>query len=205
MNTQTLKALAAAASITLCAGLAQADYVFSFSGTILSGTDASGASLAGQDYTLQMFVLQSAGDMTPTGTTGNFALHLLTMNIGSDASIEDSTSPASPYASVFLDEGATQLVGGSDLFGTDVSFMLGVNLPGSAFGDVHDLSTQGDLSLSGLTSSSYSYYDSVAFGGLLELDNTAFSFESVAAVPVPTSLALGVVGLLGAGVIARRR
>lgn len=201
------KISALAASALLCggAGLAHADYAFSFSGTILGGTDSSGASLVGQQYTLQMFVLDIATDLTPTGDTGSYALDRVTMNIGSDGSIEDSISSTSVFSSIFIDTGPTQLVGGSDIFGTDASFMLGVNLPSGAFSDVHDISSQGNFSLSGLTSSSFSYYNSGAFGSMLELDNTTFGFSNVAAVPIPTSLAMGMLGLLGVGVATRRR
>ncbi|HCT46756.1 MAG: hypothetical protein CMJ35_03280 [Phycisphaerae bacterium] len=194
----------AVASISLSSGLASADYAFSFSGTILAGTDQSGASLVGQQYTLEMFVLDIASDMTPTGDTGSYALDRVTMNIGSDGTIEDSTSSTSAYSSVFIDMGPTQLVGGSDIFGTAVSFMLGVNLPSDAFSDVHDIGSQGDFSLTGLTSSSYSYYNSGAFGSGLELNNTDFSFSNVAVVPMPTSLAMGLVGMMGAAVATRR-
>jgi hypothetical protein len=55
-----------------------------------------------------------------------------------------------------------------------------VNLPGVEIGDVQNI-------------------------GSLVFDITAFSFASVAVVSMPTSMAMGLVGLLGVGVAVRRR
>jgi hypothetical protein len=197
--------IAIASTLALCAGMANADYVFTFSGTITAGTDISNASLVGSTYTLTMFVLDTATDMTPTGNTGNYAIDRLTMDIGSDSTIEDSLTPTSIFSSLFLDSGTTQLAGGSDLFESGSTFMFGVFLPGNAFDDVHSLSGQANIALSGLTTSSFSFYNSNAFGSLLELDNTEFGFNSVSVVPLPPAAFAGLGMLAGLGAYRRIR
>ena len=205
MTKHSMKIMAIASTIALCAGMANADYVFTFSGTITAGTDTSSMSLVGSTYTLKMFVLESATDMTPTGSSGNYTIDRLTMDIGSDSMVEDSLTPLSGFSSLFLDSGTTQLAGGADLFGSGSTFMFGVFLPGDAFDNVHSLSGQSSIALSGLTTSSYSFFDSDAFGSVLELDNTDFSFDTIVVAPLPPASLAGLGLLAGLGCYRRVR
>ena len=205
MTKLSINHIAIASTLAVCAGMANADFVFTFSGTILAGTDASSTSLIGSNYTLKMFVLETATDSTPTANSGNYTIDRLTMNIGSGSTIEDTLASTSAFSSLFLDNGPTQLVGGADLFGSDSVFMFAVTLPGDAFDDVHSLSGQADLALSGLTTSSFSFYNSNAFGSSLELNNTDFSFNTISVIPLPPAAFAALGMLAGLGVFRRFR
>lgn len=184
--------------------MAQAGLVFAFSGTVTSGTQVgSGENLAGSSFTLRMFVSDLA-DMTPGAPTGNFAISGMSLDLGSDGTVEQNISSGfSQFSSVYLDPGSTQLVGASDLFGAS-SFLFGVHLPADAFSDVKNLAGQSSFSLSGLTSSSFSFLSTQQYS-LAELNITGFSFSNAIIVPLPAPVAMGGIGLLAAGIIARRR
>lgn len=193
--------LIAAFAVAPAAG---ADFRFDFSGTITSGSAAGGPSLAGTAFTFSLFVSETAADLTPGSSTANFRLDRAVLDVGSDGSIEQSALSPDPLAAVYIDPGATQLVGGFDLFNTDISFLIGVNAPSGAFGDPKDLSSQSTFSLTGLTTSTLSYYNSAEYN--LIFDVTGFGFENTAfIIPLPTPVAMGVLGLACAGVAARRR
>lgn len=193
--------IAAALAVT---PVAASEYRFDFSGTITSGSAVGGPSLAGTAFTFSLFVADTATDLTPGSTTANYRLERATLDIGSNGSIEESALSPDPFAAVYVDPGATVLIGGFDLFNPGISFLIGVHLPASAFADPKNLSAQPTFALSGLTSSSLSYYNSDQYN--LVFDVTGFGFNGgVAVVPLPAPVAMGAAGLLCAGVFARRR
>jgi hypothetical protein len=126
----------------------------------------------------------------------------MTLDIGSDGSIERTiNSGFSANNAVYIDPGTTQLVGGQDLFGTDTTFAFGVFLPDGAFADVKNLAGQSAFSLNNLNSSSFSFLNSGDFAlGSLGLDSFTFAI-----VPLPTPVAMTGLGLIAAGLVARRR
>jgi hypothetical protein len=181
---------------------AAAEYRFDFSGTIASGSAVGGPSLAGTAFTFSLFVMDTT-DLTPGSAAANYRLARATLDIGSDGGIEESSLSPDPFAAVYIDPGATQLIGGFDLFNPGISFLIGVHVPSAAFADPKDLSTQSAFALSGLTPATLNYYNSAQYG--LVFDVTGFGFNNgVAVVPLPAPVAMGAVGLLCAGVAARR-
>lgn len=177
---------------------ARADFVFTFSGEIVSGQDSGGASLMGSAFTFSMLVSDLAVDLTPGTNTGNY---LVAFDLGGDGTIEEAFAPdASTSPALYIDAGSTQLVGAFDLTGALATFLFGVHLPGDAFADPHDLTGQAAFALTGLTSSTYSFYQSAGYSLVLNLD--AFGFAStVTVVPLPpAALAGGTLLALGVGV-----
>lgn len=180
---------------------ARADFVFTFSGEIVSGQDSGGASLMGSAFTFSMLVSDLAADLTPGTNTGNYLLSSVAFDLGSDGTIEEAFAPdASTSPVLYIDAGSTQLVGAFDLGGAFATFLMGVHLPAGAFADPHDLTGQGAFALTGLTSSTYSFYQSAGYNLVLNLD--AFGFAStVTVVPLPpAALAGGTLLALGVGV-----
>lgn len=177
---------------------------FDFSGTITSGSAVGGPSLAGTAFTFSLFVLDTATDMTPGSSAANYRLNRATLDLGSNGSIEESALSPDPFAAVYIDPGATQLLGGFDLFNPGISFLIGVNLPASAFADPKNLASQSSFSLSGLTSSTLSFYNSDQYN--LVFDVTSFGYNNgVAVIPLPAPVAMGALGLVCAGLVIRRR
>jgi hypothetical protein len=202
MSAKPVYALVAAAIAAMPA--AAGEHRFDFRGTVTSGSAAGGPSLAGTAFTFSLFVLDTATDMTPGSSTANYRLERATLDLGSNGSIEESALFPDAMAAVYLDPGATQLIGGFDLFNPDISFLIGVNLPASAFADPKNLATQSSFSLSGLTTSTLSFYNSDQYN--LVFDVTSFGFNNaVAVIPLPAPVAMAAVGLACAGLVARRR
>lgn len=202
MSAKTVYALLAAALAVTPA--AAAEHRFDFSGTITSGSAIGGPSLAGTAFTFSLFVLDTATDLTPGSSTANFRLERATLDIGSNGSIEESSLSPHAMSAVYLDPGSTQLIGGFDLFNPGISFLIGVNLPSSAFADPKNLTLQNTFSLSGLTTSTLSYYNSSQYN--LVFDVTRFGFTNAAfVIPLPAPVAMGAIGLVCAGFAARRR
>lgn len=196
-------AILAAAVVAAGVTAAQAEYVFTFSGTVISGTNGA-ADMTGSSYTIRMFVADTAADLTPSATTANYGISAMQVDLGSDGSNELSLSSGfSAFNSVYIDPGATQLVGAMDLFGSNAAFILGVNLPSGSFGDPKDLGAQSAFSLSGLTSSTLNYIYSGDIN--VVLDTQSFAFGNAAVVPLPAPVAMTGLGLIAAGFLARRR
>lgn len=181
------------------------EYRFDFTGTISDGSPVGGSSLTGTAFTFSLFVADTATNLTPGAPTANYRLSRATLDIGSDGSIEETSLPdPAGYAAVFIDLGSTVLIGGFDLFNPDISFLIGVNMPSGAFTSMSDLAAQSVFSLSGLTGSTLSYYNSTLYNLLFEV--TGFSFNSpVTVVPLPAPVLMGAAGLVCAGVVAHRR
>lgn len=199
-HTRTMVLAAALAAI---AGQAQAEYVFTFGGTVVSG-DNNGTDLAGENFTIRLFVSELASDLTPSSSTANYAIDRLRVDIDNDGSDDLSlTSGFSAFNAVYIDPGSTQLVGAMDLFGPAASFILGVHVPTGSFADPKDLGPQSNFSLSGLISSSFNYMNTDDFNAVL--DTTSFSFQNTAVIPLPTPVAMAGLGLVVAGAVARRR
>ncbi len=202
MSAKAVLALLAAAVAATPA--AAGELRFDFSGTITNGSAVGGPSLAGTAFTFSLFILDTATDLTPGSSTANYSLERATLDLGSDGSIEESALSPDAFAAVYIDPGATQLLGGFDLFNPGISFLIGVNLPASAFADPKNLATQSSFSLSGLTSSTLSFYNSSGYN--LVFDVTSFGYNNgVAVIPLPAPVAMGALGLACAGLAARRR
>ncbi|MEA5614579.1 hypothetical protein [Nodularia spumigena] len=204
MSAKSVCALFAAALAVTSA--AAGEHRFDFSGTITSGSAVGGTpnSLDGTAFTFSLFVLDTATDLTPLSSTANFRLARATLDLGSNGSIEESSMFPHALSAVYLDPGSTQLVGGFDLFNPNIAFMIGVNLPSSAFADPKNLTSQATFSLSGLTTSTLSYYNSSQYN--LVFDVTRFGFTNAAfVIPLPAPVAMGALGLACAGIAARRR
>lgn len=202
MSAKTVCALFAAALAATSA--AAGEHRFDFSGTITSGAATGGPSLAGTAFTFSLFVLDTATDMTPGSSTANYRLERATLDLGSNGSVEESSLSPHAMSAVYLDPGSTQLIGGFDLFNPSISFLIGVNLPSSAFADPKNLTLQNTFSLSGLTTSTLSYYNSSQYN--LVFNVTRFGFTNAAfIIPLPAPVAMGALGLVCAGIAARRR
>jgi hypothetical protein len=193
-------------AIALCATLASAagagEFVFTFSGVVVDGSAAPGTA-----YTFRMFVLDTVQDATPGITTAHYDIARVELDLGSDGSVESGasiTNAPNAFSRVYIDRGATQLVGGLDLFNADRSFVLGIHLPGDAFVDPSDLASQAAFSLSGLTSSAFSF---LQFGQTnITVANDFFSFgRTIAVVPLPAPVLMGLLGLTTAAYAVRRR
>lgn len=194
----------AAEALDIRGGSGSADFRFDFRGTIVSGSADGGPSLAGSSFTFSIFV-QDLTDLTPGSTTANYRISQTMLDIGSNGSIEETTSP-NPlgFAALFIDPGATQLIGGMDLFNPSLSFLIGVLIPADTFTDPKNIAGQTNFQLSGLSASTLSYYNSDAFN--LVLDPTTFGFNNaLAVIPLPAPVAMGALGLLCAGFAVRRR
>jgi hypothetical protein len=185
----------------LASGSASADFLFSFSGTISS--DNGTTALDGSAFTLNMFVQDVAIDLTSGANMGTYRISSAQMDIGSDSIIEESFTPNQlADQAVYIDAGSTQLVGAFDLAGSFATFLFGINMPSNAFADPHSLAGQSSFSLTGLDSSSFSFYRSNDLNLILNLD--AFTFDNnVNVVPLPPAgtLALGL--LVGLGITRR--
>lgn len=200
----TPSAVIAAAVLAAGAASARAEYVFTFSGTVISGNDSSTGDLTGSDYTIRLFVSDLAADLTPSSTTANYAISSMQVDLGSDGSNELTLSSGfSAFNSVYIDPGATQLVGAMDLFGPTAAFILGVHIPSGSFTDPKNLAGESAFSLSSLTSSTLNYINTPDFNAVL--DTQSFSFGTTAVVPLPTPVAMTGLGLIAAGFVARRR
>ena len=198
MRTISATVLCAALASTAAAG----EFVFTFSGVVVGGSASTGTA-----YTFRMFVLETAQDATPGITTAHYDIASVELDLGSDGTIDTAasiTNAPNAFSRVYIDRGATQLVGGLDLFNADRSFVLGIHLPGDAFVNPSDLSSQAAFSLSGLTSSSFSF---LQFGQTnITVENDFFSFSrNVAIIPLPAPALMGLLGLTTAACVVRRR
>ena len=198
MNTSQSTIFASVLTLGLFHGVAAADYQFSFSGTVSDDHGSTG--LTGSVFTINMFVQDLAADLTAGGNMGSYRIALAQIDIGSNGSIEESFSPSLMSDAVYIDAGSTQLVGAFDITpGGAATFLFGVNLPGDAFDDPHSLSGQSGFTLLGLTSSSFSFYQSAGLD--IELDVTSFTFSNTVVAPVPLPAGgiagLGMLGALG--------
>lgn len=194
---------AAAAAIDIRGGSGGSDLRFDFRGTILSGSAVGGPSLAGSSFTFSLFV-QDLTDLTPGSNTANYRIAKAVMDIGSNGTADETSFP-NPlgFAALFIDPGATQLIGGMDLFNPGLSFLIGVLIPGNTFTDPKNLAGQDSFQLSGLAASTLSYYNSGAFN--LVLDPTTFGFDNgLTIIPLPAPVAMGALGLVCAGFAVRR-
>lgn len=187
----------------LLAPSAAADYVFTFSGDIVSGQDGASNNLSGSEFTLTMFVSDLAADMTPGANASNYLISSVALDLHSDGSIEEAFAPdPSTDPALYIDAGSTQLVGAFDLGGAFATFLFGVHLPGDAFADPHDLAGQGAFSLTGLTSSTLSYYQSSGHNLMLNLDSFSFG-HTLTVVPLPPAAVAGT-AMMALGLGARR-
>ena len=194
---------ATADAIDIRGGAGGSDFRFDFRGTIVSGSAVGGPSLAGSSFTFSLFV-QDLTDLTPGSNTANYRIAKAVMDIGSNGTADETTFP-NPlgFAALFIDPGATQLIGGMDLFNPGLSFLIGVLIPGNTFTDPKNLAGQDSFQLSGLAASTLSYYNSGAFN--LVLDPTTFGFDNgLTILPLPAPVAMGALGLVCAGFAVRR-
>ena len=193
--------IATVSVITAFVASANAGFLFSFEGTVVSGSSASG-DLTGQAFTFSIMVDDVSTDLTPTSTVTSFSIASLTMTVGGTSEVLTSGFDPS-FSALFIDPGSTQLVGAQNLFGGDATFMIGALLPDGSFADLGNVDSTGNFTLSGVGSTA-SRYDSSVFDSL-SLELGGFGFQNTAtAIPLPTPALLAGAGLAGL-VVGRRR